>query len=240
MITLEEAIDNMVTAFCQGRSRTHPYLSTFQHGLWTMKDGPGKKGPARKEEVMVVGGSPRETVAKIAELNLGWHFLCAVDPPGCDERAICEAYKSLGYRKVGTEWVYVHDLREVPTATSHPPVRWIRDAETHASIRQMASQPRRFRTDGRMFCIWDEESDRGWVSSIPIGRNSVVSDLYVYEHFRSRGYGRALMCALLQDDKALGFENSVLTASSAGARLYPKVGYELIGIMQVFCPRVRR
>jgi hypothetical protein len=47
------------------------------------------------------------------------------------------------------------------------------------------------------------------------------------------------MSALLQDDREHGVEESVLVASSDGARLYPHLGYEKLGVLQVFCPAMR-
>jgi GNAT superfamily N-acetyltransferase len=87
--------------------------------------------------------------------------------------------------------------------------------------------------------VWDDTGDYGWVSSIPVGDKAWVSDLYVHEAFRGMGYGRALMSALLREDKEHRVRESVLLASVAGARLYPHLGYQRIGTLQIFCPRSR-
>ena len=51
------------------------------------------------------------------------------------------------------------------------------------------------------------------------------------------GIGRALLSRMLRDDRALGSVCSVLTASHTGALLYPRVGYERIGMLFMFVPR---
>ncbi len=42
------------------------------------------------------------------------------------------------------------------------------------------------------------------------------------------------MSAVMRDDKEKGIERSVLFASGAGSRLYPPLGYEHIGTLQLF------
>ncbi|HUG12458.1 MAG TPA: GNAT family N-acetyltransferase [Opitutaceae bacterium] len=60
--------------------------------------------------------------------------------------------------------------------------------------------------------------------------------LFVARVFRGQRVGRTLMSTMLQDDLAHGVESSVLLASGDGARLYPHVGYERIGTLQLFIP----
>jgi hypothetical protein len=43
----------------------------------------------------------------------------------------------------------------------------------------------------------------------------------------------------VRDDRAGGNSKSVLLASHAGALLYPNVGYEQIGALLIFAPRMR-
>ncbi len=111
-----------------------------------------------------------------------------------------EAYKREGYRALGTEWLFTHDLRDIPQFDCEPPVRRVHSVEEWRTVPQQAPQPRHFRSDTRGYCIWDESRDYGWVHSVPYGNDCWVSDLYVYADFRGQGYGRALMSRLLQDD----------------------------------------
>ena len=235
--SLERIVEVSVQAFCRGKSRTHPYLATWHDDLWVLQDGPGKKRDPRKIEVFTCGLSPRETVERIKSLGLGWHFICAAHPDESDFKEVRQAYKELGYRALATEWFFVHDLKNIPHFDSEPPVRIVESPEELATIRQRAPQPRRFRTDGtRHYCVWDEDFDFGWVHSVPYGEDNWVSDLFVYREFRNRGYGKALMSRLLADDQALGVNSSVLIASTAGARIYPSLGYEQVGVLHVLCP----
>ncbi|WP_258583812.1 hypothetical protein [Mesorhizobium sp. AR02] len=42
---------------------------------------------------------------------------------------------------------------------------------------------------------------------------------------------------MLHDDRALGARCSVLAATHAGALLYPRMGYERIGMLLIFQPK---
>ncbi len=238
-MTLERATEIFVQAFAAGKSRTHPYLATRVNDLWIMRDGPGKKRDPRKIEVVACGLSPEEAISRTQAQNLGWHFLCHLYGDAAEAAEIRAAYKQLGYRALGTEWMFTHDLLNVPVFDSEPPVRRVEDEAMWLSIRQQASQPRPFRPETRGYCIWDGDRDYGWVHSVPLDNDAWVSDLYVYADSRGQGYGRALMSRLLQDDRAVGVGASVLLASTAGARLYPHMGYRQIGELQLFCPVVR-
>jgi GNAT superfamily N-acetyltransferase len=237
-MTLEEATEVFCTAFSAIKSRTYPYLLERQGGLRIMRDKPGRASP-RKTEVIAVGLSPSETVEQVRKADLGWHFLCSIDEDGSTFDALRAEYKALGYRAVSTEWMFVHHLRELPTLVSDPPARRVGSESEWASIPQMASQPRKLVPGRRLYGVWDAHRDYGWCESMPVGDAAWVHALHVHRDFRRRGYGGALMSALLQDDKCNGISTSVLLASSDGARLYPRLGYERIGVLQMFCPARR-
>jgi len=61
--------------------------------------------------------------------------------------------------------------------------------------------------------------------------------MYVQAQFRRRGIARALMSEMLRDDRAGGAKLAVLTASHAGAKLYPIVGYKQIGTLMLYTPK---
>jgi hypothetical protein len=46
-----------------------------------------------------------------------------------------------------------------------------------------------------------------------------------------------MLCRMLRDDRARGAQRSVLLASHAGALLYPRVGYEQVGLMFILAPK---
>ena len=64
--------------------------------------------------------------------------------------------------------------------------------------------------------------------------------MYAWPSHRRRGIGSALLCHMLKDDRRRGFKQSVLLASHTGALLYPKVGYEQIGLLYIFAPPKRK
>ena len=45
------------------------------------------------------------------------------------------------------------------------------------------------------------------------------------------------MTQMLRDDRASGSKLAVLTASHAGAKLYPAVGYKQIGTLMLYTPK---
>ncbi len=63
---------------------------------------------------------------------------------------------------------------------------------------------------------------------------SYVSMVYVDPSQRRRGYGRALMQAMLNDDVAAGMHTSTLMASYEGAALYATLGYVTVAQTHVF------
>jgi GNAT superfamily N-acetyltransferase len=238
-MNVPRAIEVFVTAFGANKSRTHPYL-VEQHEvpggvLWTMADKLPRRNP-RKSEVIVYHVQP-EVAVEHAHALVGWHFLGAMLDGEEQIGASDVAYKALGYRPLASERFFVHDMKDVPVFTSEPPVRLIESAAQLATIPQQVPQPRRWMEDLRQYAIWDEIRDYGWVTSRDVGRDSWVGDLWVPNNLRRRGYGRALMSRLLQDDRDLGREWSVLLSSTVGSYLYPQLGYRQIGVLRLYCPK---
>ncbi|MFT5085718.1 MAG: putative GNAT family acetyltransferase [Planctomycetota bacterium] len=63
--------------------------------------------------------------------------------------------------------------------------------------------------------------------------------MWVQPAFRRRGIDRAMLCRMLCDDRAVDAERAVLTASHAGAKIYPLVGYKEIGTLMLYTPKKR-
>jgi len=206
--------------------------------IWVLRDEPPRKR-GRKTEIFACGTDPRSTVEAAERARIGWHFLCDVVGPDEDLKARRAAFKALGYRAIATEWAYAHDSREIPVFDSDPPVRIVTSAGEFATIPVGAWRPRRWNPSVTQFAIWTEQDAYGWVHSQLVGDDAWVGDLYVPEEHRRHGYGRALMSALLRHDRDRGVRSSVLLASSAGSHLYPQLGYQLVGVLQMFCPRDR-
>lgn len=237
---LERAVEVFVHAFCAGRSRTYPYVATRMDRLWVMEDTPPRRNP-RKIEVVAIDMAAEAVCREIAAHGIGWHFLAHAMPrnPSRSFAEVRAEYKAAGYRALGTEWFFVHDLARIPTFESNPPAKRVETEDQLQHIRQRASHKRGLRPGARVYAVWDADGDIGWVTSVPYGADAWVSDLYVYREFRRQGYGKALMSRLLRDDREAGFSKSILLASSAGSKLYPKLGYEEIGTLQIFCPAKR-
>jgi GNAT superfamily N-acetyltransferase len=236
-MTIPEAVPIFVEAFSREKSRTYPYVATqLESWLWVMQDSPDRK-KARKREVISISGDPARTVERLKEANIGWHFICEIHSPDVDFEAIRAEYKELGYRAVSTEWLFIHSLRDLPTKPDSDLVVKIDSQEIMETIPQTAAHKRQLMPGTTKFAIHDGLSDTGWVTHVPVGSSHWVSSLWVRPENRGNGLGRALMSALLHHAKEQGDEASVLLATSDGARLYPKVGYEQIAVLQMFCPK---
>lgn len=77
----------------------------------------------------------------------------------------------------------------------------------------------------------------GWVRSVDASDSTWCSNMFVLPSHRRRGIGRALLAKMLRDDRRRGAKKSVLLASHTGALVYPRVGYEQIGLLLIFAPR---
>ncbi|MBL8059339.1 MAG: GNAT family N-acetyltransferase [Chthonomonas sp.] len=235
-MTLERAIDITAHAFAIRKSRHHPYLVRNIDGLWVLRDKGPKKEP-RKSEVFVADLSPEDIVARVSRNDLGWHFLCACHGPESDEATFKNEVKKLGYRAAATEWIFTHDLAEIPTIESDPAVVHYETQEEIDKIGDNRWKPIKVE-NGRFYGLADPLIF-GMVESMRMGDDAYVADLYVRKERRGKGYGSALMSALLKGDKASGVRESVLVASTDGRKLYPKLGYKEIGVMHVFTPKQR-
>ena len=89
----------------------------------------------------------------------------------------------------------------------------------------------------RQYVALDGEDIVGRVRSVDAVGATWCADMYVATSHRRRGIGQALLSRMLRDDRACGSKCSVLTASHAGALLYPRLGYERIGTLFMFAPR---
>lgn len=235
-MSMDRFLGVFVIAFCRGKSVYHPYVPRRIGGLWVLEDGPGRRRP-RKSEVIAHGLTPEQVVRRIRDGRVGWHFLChAITPGEISGGELRSRYRALGYRSLGSEGMFAHRLTDIPEFVSNPPVRRIESAAQLDAMYSGEGRRRCWRDDARLYGIWDDRTDYGWVYSTPVERDAFVSDLFVGEECRRRGFGSALMSRLLRDDRDTGVEFSVLLASRAGTELYPRLGYQNLGTLEIFCP----
>ncbi len=246
LLSISEAVEVFVRGFSFMRSGKCPYVAERLGELWYLHDPPNAKRP-RKAEVIAHDVEPSEVVRRVREARIGWHFICHLHESDDEFRDVRDGYKREGYRALVTEWMFAVDPAAAPAYASEPPVRRVRTVEDAERIRRARRGRRAIReadlaaepAPQRLYAVMDDDEVYGWVSSIPVGTRAWVADLFVDAQHRGRGFGRALMSALLADDRAHGVTASVLLASSDGARLYPHLGYRRLGVLQIFSP-VRR
>lgn len=235
-----------IVAFSHGfaftRSYTHPYVVEHMHGLTVMHDTPGRYDGERNPEYIVLDMTPRAAAKALRACGCVRGGVCVIEGPEADLDRSKEAYKRYGMRLLRREPFFAvrtngAQVYESPVAIER--VATLEQAEmlNKANRRRQILPEHLGREDTvRLYAAFEGGVPIGWVSSVPAPTANWVSNLYVAVAHMGRGIGRALMSHLLQDDLAHGVEWSVLLASGDGARLYPHLGYERIGTLQLFTP----
>lgn len=228
------------------RSRTHPYLAERVGAAWRLHDAPRRDPRKYRREEWVAHGVEPEVLAQLAKQHsAGWYTICVVRSVDEDSGPIRQAYKELGFRLNTTEPFLHHPLTDLPVG-GPTPIELVISKEQPDRLRALGGpkiSPEAYEPGGRLrqYVAFDEEAPIGWVGSIEVHDGAGVmstwcSDLFVVPEHRRRGIGRSLMARLLLDDRTSGARSSVLSASNAGARLYPGLGYEPIGELLNFTP----
>ena len=115
----------------------------------------------------------------------------------------------LDYRLGFTEPIMVHRLRRIPRFA--PPTEIVRVLDpalanqVNTAVRRRQILPEHL-TPGaplRMYAALIDGDPVGWVSGIEVAGMTWCANLYVKLDFRRRGFGRALMCQMLRDDRRL-------------------------------------
>ncbi len=245
---VDRAIEVFVRGFGFVRSRTHPYLAERLGGAWVMRDAP-RRDPAkyRREEWVGHGLPPAELYALAEQHTRGRYALCVVRSDDEDPAPIRQAYRDLGFRLGGAEPFLQHRLTDLPTGPRSVRIEQVTTPEQAERLRA-AEGPRvpveAFQSDGplRQYTALADGNPVGWVASVvvpgsgPDAAATWCSDMFVAPAHRRRGIGRALLARMLRDDRDHGARRSVLSASQAGAYLYPTVGYERLGELLVYTP----
>lgn len=245
MLTIPEAIQAFGKGFSFTRSFTHPYEFAPLGPLWVLRDAPAKKQDPRNQEILIHGLKPADAVALVRQYDAPKYALCVIEGMAADFEGLKKEYKSLGYRLWHTEPLFVKSLAAHELAETDSRVRRVTDADLANQVAKAARSrqilpPHLEQNDSelRLYVALDQREPVGWVKSVAAGEGARwVSNLYVKESHRRQGLGRALMNAMLNEDRTLGYRDSVLLASSAGSRLYPTLGYEQIGLLLLLTPK---
>ena len=240
---LQHAIEVFARGFCFTRSFTHPYLAERVGKIWVVHDAPRKRGNYRREEWIAHGVPPEEIDETTRKHTRGRFAVCAIYDADESDQPLREGFKALNYRLGGTEPMMVHELKRIPRFDN--PVEIVR--VTTAALAERVNKAARARqilpehlakdSPLRQYAALADDKPVGWVRSIDVEKATWCADMYVVPEFRRRGIARAMMARMLRDDRANGSKLAVLTASHAGAKLYPIVGYKQIGMLMLYTPK---
>ncbi|HRI42827.1 MAG TPA: GNAT family N-acetyltransferase [Fimbriimonadaceae bacterium] len=241
-MTLEAATEVFVQGFCFARSLTSPYVPTLHGDLWVLQDGPGRKDVPRTVEIVTCNVDPDAVLKQLGRPRFRY-ALAVISGNGQPIETVKDRFKGAGFRLLRREPLFVRTCEDLGHADAS--VRRVVTAEDwkavfRASGRRQIAKEHLERPDlVRLYAAFEGEATIGWVKSVAVGRNSWVSNLYVEPERRGKGLGFALMATMLREDAENGMEHSVLLASNAGARLYPRLGYRQVGMLLLFAPTRR-
>jgi GNAT superfamily N-acetyltransferase len=241
---IDRAIEVFVRGFSSTKSQTHPYEYRRIDGVWVMRDTPRSRPlDYRKEEWITHGGSP-SAVDALARLHTRGRFfvgaMCGLSESTAELR---DVYKSLGYRLLGSEPLFLHRLKRIPRAAAAVCLERVATSALAERLgkasRSRPIPPEHLKADApfRQYVALEAEEIVGWVRSVAAGDSQWCANMFVRPSHRRRGIATALLARMLRDDRAHGAPSSVLLASHSGALLYPKVGYEQIGTLLMLAPR---
>lgn len=241
---IEHALEVFVRGFCAGKSATHPYEHSREGRMWWLRDAP-RKNPKnyRKEEWIAYRVPPREADAVARSKTRGRFFVCALRSMDEPEDGLRAGYKELGYRLLATEPLFVHRLTRIPRLEHEVAIERVRTVELAERLgKATRSRPipaGQLTEDApfRQYVALEEDNLVGWVRSVNAGDSTWCANMYVRPAHRRRGIGRALLLRMLRDDRRRGAARSVLLSSHTGALVYPRVGYEQLGLLLIFAPK---
>lgn len=241
---IEQAVEAFGRGFTFTKSFTHPFLLERIEPLWVMRDAPRRNSEYRTEQWLVVDVSPADAHAVIVAHRRARYGICAFRSLDVPMEPIKLGFKELGYRFLGAELLFWHDLSTIPPLDPPLPIVRVTTADQAERLKRSAGRTQIRVSDLeetppriRQYMAMDGDTPVGWVRSIVAADSGWCSNMYVRPEYRRRGLGRALMSQMLQDDKTAGLASAVLLASHAGALLYPGLGYAAIGQLMSFMPR---
>ena len=238
-LSIDEAIEVFVKGISIIRSVTHPYPAVNVEGMWILRDDPPRKRDSRKVEIISFL-SAAKTIEILSRQELGRYYVGVFTTNDQDKKETKAHFKANNFRLITTEQLFLNPLHELPPIDLDSKVESIKTQAELDEINAVTGYKRSLIPGTRKYCVVDRSpgagvKDMGWVTSVPVDGNAYVTSLWVDERVRRNGYGHALMSKMLADDVSHGIGQSVLMATKAGSRLYPKVGYQLLADLQIFC-----
>jgi len=258
-----KVVNDAIKVFVYGvgvtRSFTHPYVHERIDPLWVMRDAPRKSGRYRNEEWVAYGVDPVEIDEIVRKQAQNKFSICAVLDNSESDKDLRAAFKEMGYQLIRTEPFMIHNLEQIPQREDpvrEDPVQIVRvedevmadKVNKAARVRQILPKHLAFedllQSPLRQYAALVDDEVVGRVKSVMLHREdgnhaTWVDNMYVWPDFRRRGIASALMSCMLRDDKAAGAKQSVLLATHTGAKLYPVLGYEQIGMLYIYTPQKR-
>ena len=240
---LHHAIEVFTGGFCFTRSFTHPYLAERVGEIWVVRDAPRKRGEYRREEWISYGATPEEIDETARKHTRGRFAICCIYGVNESDQPLREGFKALNYRLGGTEPIMVHELKRIPRFEEPAKIVRVTTADLADRVNKAARArqilPEHLGKDSplRQYVALVDDKPVGWVRSIDVEQATWCADMYVVPGFRRRGIARAMMAQMLRDDRTHGSKLAVLTASHAGAKLYPIVGYKQIATIMLYTPK---
>jgi hypothetical protein len=240
----QTALEGFLRGFSTTRCFTKPFpVRQLAPAIWLLSDLPGAKVPTRTPEVVAYGAEAPAVLEALRSEGLERYTLCVLldGPDGMQETIAL--YKSHGHRYHGREPLFALHIGE-RTRFEAVPIRRVVTAEDAALVAKEARSRQilpEHLVEGdsvcRLYAAFEATAPIGWVRSIRTHPDCTwVSNMFVVPDHRRKGIGRALLTGMLDDDARFGVEWSVLLASSAGAQLYPHLGYREQGILLIFTP----
>ena len=242
---LGRAIEVFARGFAFTRSRVYPCLAERVGKVWVVRDAErSRKSGYRREEFIACGTPPAEVDRLARQHTRGRFAVCAILPAGEEDGALRAGYKALGYRLGFTEPLMVHRLKGIPRCVSPAEVVRVNNTELAARLakakkhRGKPLEAKYFGADSplRQYAAIVDGKIVGWVRSVVVGDWTWCADMHVAPPYRRRGIARGMLCQMLADDRKKGSTLAVLLASHTGAKLYPVVGYEEVGMLYLFTP----
>lgn len=236
---IDAAVETFVRGYAFARSIPHPYLVKRAGAYWRLHDAPRKVDRFRNEEWIGYDAEPADLATAAADGSEGRYMITAISH---ELQAIRPAYRSLGFRLLGTEPMMVHPLTRIPRRSSPATIERVTAADRLHDLNRAARKrqlvPEHLQPDSPVlqYVALVEDAIVGWVQSIAVGNMTWCSNMAVLPNHRRLGIASALMAKMLRADRQRGATASVLLASSAGTPLYQAIGYRQIATALLVTP----